>query len=181
VRYDIIAGQTCRWFASSRLHPKSKESVGVRSLPSRKSVWLAHDGSARAEGGYEVDMQEHNGGEFTSLRPIDGSFLLNCTRCQRFHAADEALELNGVCAACAGGYPMGSIEMRGFYALTRDAIDARVNETPPGDYALGYLDGGAFQLFSVGRSDADVEPPLARLGRSAESIQSIRAFHRYYQ
>ena len=94
-------------------------------------------------------MQERNGGEFTSLRPIDGSFLLNCTR-ERVHPTDEALEL-----ACAGRYPIGSIEMRAFSALTRHAIDARGNETPPGDYALGYLD-----LFYVGRSDADVNRSL---------------------
>jgi len=31
---------------------------------------------------------------------------------------------------------MVSLEMRGFYALTDDVIDAMVNETSPSDYCL---------------------------------------------
>jgi hypothetical protein len=84
-------------------------------------------------------MQESEGGEFISHRPSEGS-RLSCGRCEKFHPAEDLLEFNGVCPACAGGYPMGSLEMRGFYALTDDLIDAMVNETSPGNYALGYLD-----------------------------------------
>lgn len=44
--------------------------------------------------------------------------------------------------------------------LTDERIDEAVGRTSPGSYALGYLDGGAFIAFYVGRSDSDVNASL---------------------
>ena len=55
---------------------------------------------------------------------------------------------------------MRSLDMTGPYLLTDDAIDEAVTRTSPGNYALGYLDDGAFRVFYVGRSDSDVRGRL---------------------
>jgi hypothetical protein len=55
---------------------------------------------------------------------------------------------------------MGLLEMNGSYPLNGEAIDEMVSRTSPGNYALGYLDGGTFVVFYVGRSDADVRRRL---------------------
>jgi hypothetical protein len=44
--------------------------------------------------------------------------------------------------------------------LTDKKVDEAVTRTSPGSYALGYLDGEAFVVFYVGRSDADVNARL---------------------
>jgi hypothetical protein len=51
---------------------------------------------------------------------------------------------------------MGSLEMAGSYPLSDAAIDEVLKRTSPGNYALGYMDGDAFDVFYVGRSDSDV-------------------------
>ena len=55
---------------------------------------------------------------------------------------------------------MRSLEMRGSYPLNEEAIDEQLNRISPGNYALGYLDGGDFTVFYVGRSDSDVRARL---------------------
>lgn len=55
---------------------------------------------------------------------------------------------------------MRSLEMRGSYPLSEEAIDEALTRTAPGNYALGYLDGEAFRVFYVGRSDSDVRRRL---------------------
>jgi hypothetical protein len=57
-------------------------------------------------------------------------------------------------------YPMGSLEMSGSYPLTHAAIDEALVRTSAGNYALGYMDGGTFTVFYVGRSDSDVRRRL---------------------
>ena len=51
---------------------------------------------------------------------------------------------------------MGLLGMSGPYPLTDEAIDEALIRTSPGNYALGYMDGTAFVVFYVGRSDSDV-------------------------
>jgi hypothetical protein len=51
---------------------------------------------------------------------------------------------------------MQSLEMSGSYPLTDEAIDKAVTRMSPGNYALGYMAGGAFNVFYVGRSDSDL-------------------------
>jgi hypothetical protein len=55
---------------------------------------------------------------------------------------------------------MGLLGMNGPYPLTDEAIDEALLRTSPGNYALGYMDDGAFVVFYVGRSDSDVRRRL---------------------
>jgi hypothetical protein len=45
-------------------------------------------------------------------------------------------------------------------ALDAKTITGAITETSPGNYVLGYLDGSAFTVFRVGRSDSDVGASL---------------------
>ena len=55
---------------------------------------------------------------------------------------------------------MQSLEMSGSYPLSDEAIDGVLTRTSPGNYALGYMDGEAFEVFYLGRSDSDVRQRL---------------------
>lgn len=46
------------------------------------------------------------------------------------------------------------------YSLSEEKINEVVTRKSPGSYALGYMDGGAFTVFYVGRSDSDVNAGL---------------------
>jgi hypothetical protein len=83
--------------------------------------------------------------------------LITCTWCRRLHPVENPLEFNPVCPSCAGRYPVGSLEMKGSYPLSHEAIDDAVTRTSAGNYALGYMDGDVFVVFYVGRSDSDVK------------------------
>ena len=83
--------------------------------------------------------------------------LITCTWCRRLHPVENPLEFNPVCPSCAGRYPVGSLEMKGSYPLSHEAIDDAVTRTSAGNYALGYMDGDVFVVFYVGRSDFDVK------------------------
>jgi hypothetical protein len=50
--------------------------------------------------------------------------------------------------------------MSGSFPLDDAMIDEKVSRTSPGNYALGYMDDGTFQVFYVGRSDSDVRGRL---------------------
>ena len=52
------------------------------------------------------------------------------------------------------------LEMAGSYLLSDEGIDEALTQTSPGNYALGYMDGDAFTVFYVGRSDSDVRQRL---------------------
>ena len=52
------------------------------------------------------------------------------------------------------------LEMAGSYLLSDEGIDEALTRTSPGNYALGYMDGDAFTVFYVGRSDSDVRQRL---------------------
>jgi hypothetical protein len=82
-------------------------------------------------------------------------------------------------------YPMGPLGMSGSYPLEDGAIDAVVGRRSPGNYALGYLEDGAFVVFYVGRSDTDVRRRLhewvgapSQYGRWASSARAPWAAHR---
>jgi hypothetical protein len=88
--------------------------------------------------------------------------LANCFWCESVHPAEHLLS---VCAPCVATYraarfPMGPLEMSGSFPLDDAMIDETVSRTSPGNYALGYLDEGTFQVFYVGRSDSDVRSRL---------------------
>ena len=53
-----------------------------------------------------------------------------------------------------------SLEMDGAYPLDDQVIDDVLTRASPGNYALGYMDGDAFRVFFVGRSDSDVRRRL---------------------
>ena len=56
---------------------------------------------------------------------------------------------------------MASLGMSGPYKLDKNAIDAKVSKTSPGNYALGKKDAkGAFLVGYVGRADSDVNARL---------------------
>jgi len=59
-----------------------------------------------------------------------------------------------------GAFPLTLLEMDGSFPLTTEAIDQELTRTSPGNYALGYMDAGAFVVFYVGRSDCDVKRRL---------------------
>ena len=84
--------------------------------------------------------------------------LVRCFWCERLHAGEHPLS---VCAACTARFPtMRSLEMSGAFPLNDEAIDETLMRTSPGNYALGYMDGGAFLVFYVGRSDCDLRTRL---------------------
>ena len=86
--------------------------------------------------------------------------LVSCTWCRRLHPVADAVEFNPVCPSCAARYPAGSLEMKGPYPLSHEAVDDAVTRRSAGNYALGYLDGDVFVVFYVGRSDSDVKQTL---------------------
>jgi hypothetical protein len=71
--------------------------------------------------------------------------------------------------------------------LTDATIDRAVTRTAPGNYALGYVEGGEFVPFYVGRADSDVNARLhawvgvdsncARYSPSAKAAWGSRARH----
>jgi hypothetical protein len=84
--------------------------------------------------------------------------LVSCFWCERLHPGEHPLS---VCSACTAGFStMRSLEMSGSFPLSDEAIDEMLMRTSPGNYALGYMDGGAFVVFYVGRSDRDLRQRL---------------------
>jgi len=82
----------------------------------------------------------------------------SCFWCGGMHHAEHPLS---VCPACAARFrTMRLLEMRGSYPLDASSIDGVLSRTSPGNYALGYMDGDAFAVFYVGRSDVDVRGRL---------------------
>ena len=81
-----------------------------------------------------------------------------CFWCERLHPGKAPLS---VCSACAARRSiLGALEMSGSHPLSDVAIDEELTRRSPGNYALGYMDAGAFRVFYVGRSDSDVKQRL---------------------
>jgi hypothetical protein len=123
-------------------------------------------------------MQQDDRGPVRSHSP-EVALLVSCSACGRLHAAADALAFDPVCPACARPHPMGMLGMSGSYPLTHGAIDDAVVSRVPGNFALGYEDGGTFLVFYVGRSDTDVRTRLhewvgvpSRCPRFAPSAQA---------
>ena len=88
----------------------------------------------------------------------EASPVVSCFWCERLHPGEYPL---AVCPACAARLStMRSLEMTGSYPLNDAVIDRALTRTSPGNYALGYMDGDAFKVFYVGRSDSDVRQRL---------------------
>jgi len=109
-------------------------------------------------------VEQSEGRDFT-----DGSseivhealLLVSCIWCEKLHRAEKPLEFNPVCSTCEARYSiMRSLEMKGSYPLSNQAIDEVLTRTSPGNYALGYMDDTTFAVFYVGRSDFDVRQRL---------------------
>ena len=82
----------------------------------------------------------------------------NCFWCERLHPAKRPLS---VCPDCAARSSiLRALEMSGSYRLNDADIDEVLTRRSPGNYALGYMDGGAFSVFYVGRSDSDLRQRL---------------------
>jgi hypothetical protein len=99
------------------------------------------------------------------LRPVaeivrTASLLVSCTACGKLHKPQCPLALNPVCPPCTGRFTVESLDTGACHRLSEEEIDREVTRTSPGNYALGYLDGGTFVTFYVGRSDADLNECL---------------------
>ena len=108
-------------------------------------------------------MEQSEGGTFVGGQSEivhQASLQVSCSSCGRLHQVEHLRDFHPVCPACTGGYPMGSLEMRGSYPLSDKAIDDAVTRVSAGNYALGYMDGTTFMVFYVGRSDSDVKQRL---------------------
>ena len=108
-------------------------------------------------------MEQSEGGNFVGSQSEivhEASLQVSCSSCGRLHQVEHPLDFHPVCPACTGRYPMGSLEMSGFYPLSDKAIDDAVTRVSAGNYALGYMDGTTFMVFYVGRSDSDVKQRL---------------------
>lgn len=108
-------------------------------------------------------MRESQDRPSTALAPPparEAALLVSCASCERLHQPENPLDLHPVCSRCAQGYPLTSLEMAGSFPLTAEAIDEEITQRSPGNYALGYMDGGTFVVFFVGRSDSDVRSRL---------------------
>jgi len=78
-----------------------------------------------------------------------------------------------------------AVHLGACHPLTDGDIDRAVTRTAPGNYALGYLDGGVFVPFYMGRSDSDVNEGLhawvgvdsssSRYAPSAQASWGVRA------
>jgi len=84
---------------------------------------------------------------------------VRCFWCDRIHVGPHPL---AVCAVCRASYEtLRSLDMRGSYVLSDRTIDAVLRKhAGPGNFALGYMDGDAFSVYFVGRSDLDVRASL---------------------
>lgn len=103
---------------------------------------------------YERRQLTGNGSEIGQEVPL----LVSCFWCERLHPGEHPLS---VCPACTAGFStMQSLEMSGSFPLSDEAIDETLMRTSPGNYALGYMDGDAFVVFYVGRSDCDLRQRL---------------------
>jgi hypothetical protein len=106
-------------------------------------------------------MEQSESGRFTQ-RPLESgreaSPLVSCFWCQQLHPAEHPLS---VCPACTARYAtLRSLEMSGSFPLSNAGIDHVLTRISPGNYALGYMDGDAFSVFYVGRSDRDLRQRL---------------------
>jgi hypothetical protein len=110
-------------------------------------------------------VEQGNRGDFVDREsPIvrETSRLASCFWCESLHPAERPLS---VCPSCVGtyrprSYPLGLLQMNGPYPLTDEAIDDALARTSPGNFALGYMEGTAFVVFYVGRSDSDLKECL---------------------
>jgi hypothetical protein len=105
-------------------------------------------------------MEQIQGSDFADGRSeiLQEAPLVSCFWCERLHPGEHPLS---VCPACAARYStMRSLEMSGSYPLSDEAIDVALTRRSPGNYALGYMDDDAFNVFYVGRSDSDVRQRL---------------------
>ena len=68
--------------------------------------------------------------------------LASCFWCGRMHRAENPLS---ICLTCVGKFrTMRLREMRS-YPLDAQSIDEVMSHTSPGNYALGYMNGGVFE------------------------------------
>jgi hypothetical protein len=109
-------------------------------------------------------MEQSEGRDFTdgpSEIAHEALLQVSCIWCEKLHRAEDPLEFNPVCSACASIYSiMQSLGMKGSFPLRNEAIDEVLNRMSPGNYALGYMDGDTFNVSYVGRSDSDVRRRL---------------------
>ncbi len=120
---------------------------------------------------------EGSGPTSTANDPGAGSFRVTCAACGRLHEPVDPLTMNPVCPPCAGRGE--ALHIGRALELTGKQIDRAVGREAPGSFALGYLEGGRFVAFYVGRADRDLNACLhAWLGvdsHSARYAPSARA------
>ena len=106
-------------------------------------------------------MEDEEGLELTDGRSdtVEEALpLASCFWCERLHPTEQPLS---VCPACTARLDtQRSLEMSGPHLLSDETIDETMTRTSPGNYALGYMEDGAFLVFYVGRSDSDLRQRL---------------------
>lgn len=94
-------------------------------------------------------------------RSPSASLRTSCVRCGRLAEPDRNLATHPLCPACvartASDRPEPSPHL---HPLTHAEIDLAALHGVAGSYALGYLEGGAFVAFYVGRADANLNAAL---------------------
>jgi len=107
-----------------------------------------------------MDRSDRSDSEGPSLtvRIVQEAPPVSCFWCERLHPGGHPLS---VCPDCTTGLStMRSLEMSGSFPLSDEAIDETLVRTSPGNYALGYMDGDAFVVCYVGRSDCNLRQRL---------------------
>jgi len=111
------------------------------------------------DGHRRIDEPAHERRDLLGTQPVAAVVqLVECFWCERPHPGEHPLS---VCSGCAARlWTMAALEMSGSYPLSDSAIDQAVGRASPGNYALGYMDRGAFRVCYVGRSQSDVRRRL---------------------
>ena len=81
-----------------------------------------------------------------------------CPSCAQLQIFEHQLTTCPDCTATTA--IMRLLDMQGPRSLSDATIETTVTRVSPGNYALGYLVDGVFNVFYVGRSDADVRRRL---------------------
>ena len=86
--------------------------------------------------------------------------LASCFCCRLPHRAEHPVS---ICPACvAKSSAMRLLEMTGFYPLRSDVVNTTLKRVSPGNFALGYVVAGEFNVFYVARSDFDVRLRISK-------------------
>jgi hypothetical protein len=96
---------------------------------------------------------------------------MRCAQCHRLQPPDRPLAFDPVCDACGVGGDASPHPVTPVHPLTTASVGDSVTHVAPGNFLLGYREGGTFSAFYVGRADADLGDEL----RSWVGASSLRS------